>query len=744
MSRITQLTTTTIDWLFADFESRTDKWSRTSSLGTLSFPAVSGYGDVMRIVSPGSGDVEIHRTFTPSYGSNCFKGFTSIDLDIDLHGATILGGDASAFGFDQGGWKYISLSDYVTNGLDGFQSISIPIADLVTAGLDVDALASFLIIRFWHTDIITVDIDNITFKNKANSSFSQPDLPDKKTTKSTWKLQSVDTMKWSKDTMRGQKTESEILSLVKKDKKLGLTHMTVDCPYDDYSDYDPVIESGYKEKWLNNIRANNMNVWHRQHFNEWEGDYDFQKITPRTTPSRALGDAAGVLAGTDTSSWLYLHYNYIKTHSSEFVAGDIFSPIAEIENAGYAGATTDQFSDAMELWEFIRDLITVCNRAFADIGLEDEIYIGFFGHSGYTVMNKIDEFTVDCEKFLSIDHYVFDDTTMSSDLDTIIDYFDVPLHIGEWGNYQDSDETTNATLVTTIYNVFSGKTDIFGVSYWDDIGGSYESLLNSDLTEKENYYAVQNFFGGDAVFSISGVKSEPTKIKKIQLKEQVLFPTNLHDIRTGLKVDYDYTETGNIVIDQSGNGNNGTIVGATRVSGYGDLSGRKGDGVDDRITFGTVGIFDGTKEFSILNLFKLNSIPTAQARLINFQKERAMLLTFGDNVDNDVLHIRINQGGWRNSVETGALVADKWYLITVTYNPTTGWKMYEWFNLIDTDTTIGDISTDYAFANAILADSNGGNPLPADVCITKFFNEELSADQVRNLDLFIKKIAGKI
>lgn len=487
------------DYLFADFEKKTEKWQKISTLGTMSFPSRTDKGVVFRVVSAGSdSDVEIHRKFTPSYGSNLYKGFESIEVELDVHGATLIGGDASAFGFDVGGWRYVSLSDYIVQGFDGWQTITIPIADLVTAGLSVDAIASFLLLRIWHNNVVTVDISKITFKNHSSPyKFTQPDLP-AKTASSNWEIESVDTMKWSKDTMRGQKTSAQIEALIAKDAELGVNYICVDCPYDSYDEYSPVIVDGYKQKFINAIRSHGVGVWHRQHFNAWEGDYDFPKITPRTTPSIALGNSIeDVLAGTDTTSWLALHYQYIIDHPTEFAAGDIFTPLCEIENGGIAGGTNDQFSNHQEMWEFMRNLHTLSWEAFKAIGLENKILIGLWGNSGYTALNRLDEFTVDCMGILSIDHYIFDPVQMNTDLDLTIDYYQVPVVIGEWGNTEEADEELNAANVIDIGNVFISKgSDIVGSNYWCDIGGSYESLLYDNITPKPNYYALQSLFGG--------------------------------------------------------------------------------------------------------------------------------------------------------------------------------------------------------------------------------------------------------
>jgi hypothetical protein len=494
----------TSTWTLADFESKTSKWTLVSG-NSMSFVAKSGHGTVMEVVCDNNASNETHRNFTPTNGSNCYKDFTYLELDINLNGATLQGGDQSAFGFDQGGWKYVSLVSYVTNGSSSWQHVQIPIADLVSAGLNVNAVTGYLVCRFYPTlGAMTIDIDNIIFTGGIYANYTQPTLPSL-LPQHTWKIQSVDTMKISKDTMGGQWTQGQINSEISVDAKLGVTHITIDCPYDDYSTYSPVITSGYKTKFITPIRNAGLKVWHRSHWNSWEGDYGsygFVKKTPTSSPSMALGDSVSVLNGTDTSSYMYQTYNYILTHSSEFQAGDIFTPACEVENTGVGAGSTNMFADYPTLWKWMRDSITVCNEAFKQIGLGGQVFVGLWGNSGFTALNNLDERTVDSGTWLTIDHYIWDTAQMTTDLSNIYSYYGDPIIIGEWGDYNDSDPTTNKTLAYNMFGIFQSNSNVVGANYWNDIGGSYESLFNSSYIENPNASAIEYYFRGTYIPSI--------------------------------------------------------------------------------------------------------------------------------------------------------------------------------------------------------------------------------------------------
>ncbi len=96
---------------------------------------------------------------------------TTLRITYNLHGATALGADASAIILDQGNvdkcfnapgcrWHFISLANYGTNGLDGQQTITIPLAAF--PGLSpTQPLNGILHMRWWSQAPFTVDILSI-------------------------------------------------------------------------------------------------------------------------------------------------------------------------------------------------------------------------------------------------------------------------------------------------------------------------------------------------------------------------------------------------------------------------------------------------------------------------------------------------------------------------------------------------------------------------------------------------------
>lgn len=91
--------------------------------------------------------------------NSVLQGKTTLRVTYNLHGINALGGDASAIIFDQNGWKYVSLSDYGTNGMNGSQTVDIPLSDFT--GLNLTTGSTTIHTRFWYGSAFTVDITSI-------------------------------------------------------------------------------------------------------------------------------------------------------------------------------------------------------------------------------------------------------------------------------------------------------------------------------------------------------------------------------------------------------------------------------------------------------------------------------------------------------------------------------------------------------------------------------------------------------
>lgn len=118
-----------------------------------------------------NGDAQMYQELDP----NALEGKTMLSVTYDLHGLMVREGerkDESAIIFDQPTWFVVSLANYGENGLDGEQTVFIPLSDFVGlpdvpsgivggAPLNLNASIGTLHTRFWRAEHFIVDITSI-------------------------------------------------------------------------------------------------------------------------------------------------------------------------------------------------------------------------------------------------------------------------------------------------------------------------------------------------------------------------------------------------------------------------------------------------------------------------------------------------------------------------------------------------------------------------------------------------------
>lgn len=320
-----------------------------------------------------------------------------------------------------------------------------------------------------------------------------------------WIVKSIDIMGKSKDTMRGQVSQANMATICSAIKQLGSTHIAIVCPLDEHAEYpDPKPTANYFENWIAAARTAGLKVFFRGSWLNFEAIYDAPKYTPTSTPSIALGTTTNVLNGTDTTSYLYKSWNFIKTHPTFFQAGDIWGPCPEPESQGIGGATSDMFSSYNVMGQWLVDLKTTADNAFTSLGYNvGEVMTGMTSINGGTVLvNQIGSSYWTQIGQYPIDHYVtFGE--YSGQLDTIFSNAGVDLYINEWGttagfggSLDDSQRTDN---IHKMYGLFSSKSYIKGLNYWQATSGTEakENILNyQTFAIKNSARVIEKFYKG--------------------------------------------------------------------------------------------------------------------------------------------------------------------------------------------------------------------------------------------------------
>jgi hypothetical protein len=446
--------------------------------------------------------------------SNSLNNKTALEVTYNLHGTCLLGGDASALIFDQpygGEWHYVSLSNYGENCKNGEQTVTIPLADF--PGLKTNERVGTFHVRIWNRGEFKVDITSAKLLGSKAVSEDPPPSPTPDptpvpTTEPTpqptteplptptptpapvpltgksWEIQSVSSMKETKDRICNMPDHGYIERWVDKAKELGVTHVAVETPYDNPACGDAV---SYTKTWVDVIRSRGLKVWHRHMFLAFEGIYD----TPKN----------------NSTDYLAKTRDYIKAHRDFFAEGDIFTPAPEPQNGGignmtYCAQGVCQFRDIKHFNQWLRDAIDVSNQAFSEIGLGGKVKTGYYGFDGFIAWGSnnpdwngiLEDTTVQKMGNITIDHYPeLIGQTMKQGLDELQSrYPGVPIIIGEWGSAGSGDVERQVIDSMGACN----RPGVVGFNYWHMGMGGNEALINNDFSSRPQFDEVQSFFKG--------------------------------------------------------------------------------------------------------------------------------------------------------------------------------------------------------------------------------------------------------
>ena len=494
-------------YVLEDFEQFPARWSSTSG-GSIAL--VDG---VMTLTTPAGNDVIATRTLW----SNILTDFDTISFDVNFNGYTLLtAGDTPRITFNQAGSLGILLTNFATNGLSTWQTISVPLTKF-TANFDAttstsgtgtalvpSTTVSSLQVRIYeNTAGRTCSVRNIVLHDSTRTiqqNYTNPDIANRdKPGNGIFRVQSIDIMKVTKDRMNNQLTETQIDTLITALRAFNLTHIAVACPYNDPSDYASPPIAGYPKKFGDAIHNAGLSVFWRQMPIQWEGDYSHAKDT-----SAGIGTAAGVLDGSETTTYLALIYNWIIQNANDgfYKPGDFITPLPEPENGGITGVVSasgiDQFTTANQFRKWLRDAITVVNAALDTVDLKGKVFVGFFGNSGFIVFGNggnpngiLDQRTADAMTIIGMDHYASPITDWTTDLTTYEGiYGNFPLQIGEWGTINETTDATRVAAVKETIADLTAKTYVVGLNYWTAVGGGVTNA-DENILDAVTYLPIQ-------------------------------------------------------------------------------------------------------------------------------------------------------------------------------------------------------------------------------------------------------------
>src|SRR5436189_3702305 len=153
----------------------------------------------------------------------------------------------------------------------------------------------------------------------------------------TWKFQSIDTMKYSRDHAKDETIKDEIPLFVKQIADMKATHIAIATPYDE--EFYPFLST-----WVSEARKYHLKIWFRGNVSGWEGWFGYKKIS-------------------DPQEHHALIRDFILKHQDIFESGDIFTPAPEAENGGF-GDPRGSLEKSQKFNQFLIDSYTNCKESF--------------------------------------------------------------------------------------------------------------------------------------------------------------------------------------------------------------------------------------------------------------------------------------------------------------------------------------------------------------------------------------------
>lgn len=268
-----------------------------------------------------------------------------------------------------------------------------------------------------------------------------------------WQVQSIDTMKYSRDVAREKLGDPYFDSIIEQQIKdiagTSATHVAIGTPYD--SEFIPFLK-----RWVSSVRKYNLKVWFRGNWSGWEKWFDYKPI--------------------DRKDHIEKTVKFILENPDLFEDGDIFSACSECENGGPGDPRHN--GDARGHREFLIEEYRATKGAFEKIGKKvASNFNSMNGDVAKLVMDK--ETTKAMGGIVVVDHYVASPEQLIIDIKALSKKSGGKIVLGEFGapipdiHGEMSEQEQKEWLEKALGKLFN-MDDVIGVNYWTNVGSSTE------------------------------------------------------------------------------------------------------------------------------------------------------------------------------------------------------------------------------------------------------------------------------
>ncbi|HBI17061.1 MAG TPA: hypothetical protein DDY52_02845 [Candidatus Moranbacteria bacterium] len=321
--------------------------------------------------------------------------------------------------------------------------------------------------------IFFVYFEKDIFREKTTVNYPVP-------SQKSFKFQSIDTMKYSRDLSR-EKLDDSLFDLtidkqIEDIAKIGATHVAIATPYDD--EFLPILK-----RWVRSARKHNLKVWFRGNWSGWEGWFDYPRISKEEHLSKTS--------------------KFILNNPNLFEDGDAFSSCPECENGGPGDPR--QTGDAEGYKKFLIDEYRLVNSSFAKIN--KEIITNLFSMNGDVAELIMDKNTTkSLGKIVTIDHYTDTPKQLIKDADYLAKKSGGQIVLGEFGVpipdiNGEMTEKQQARWIGEMLFGLEGNKSVVGVNYWLNVGGS-TGIWKEDGTATLAVEIIRRYFDLNVVYGL--------------------------------------------------------------------------------------------------------------------------------------------------------------------------------------------------------------------------------------------------
>lgn len=290
--------------------------------------------------------------------------------------------------------------------------------------------------------------------------------------KTWWAVQSIDTMKYSRDLtsekLHDPSFDAVIDTQVKNIAATGATHVAIATPYDE--EFVPMLK-----RWILAARKYKLGVWFRGNFAGWEQWFNHTLITRDEHIQKSVA--------------------FIRAHPDLFADGDIFTACPECENGGPGDPRTTGDVDGFRL--FMIQEHNAVSEAFARIGKRVTVNYNSMNYDvASLVMDK--DTTRSVGGVVAIDHYVASTKKIAEDVRKLAVSSGGKIFLGEFGApipdlHGDMNDARQSEWIEEALYELASEPSLIGLNYWVNVGGSTE-LWDDKNVPKSGVNALTKYF----------------------------------------------------------------------------------------------------------------------------------------------------------------------------------------------------------------------------------------------------------